>query len=192
MSTWAELGLSPWLASSCAEMGLKRPTPIQLACIPPALAGRDVLGSAETGSGKTAAFALPILQALSVDPFGVFAVVLSPARELSAQIADQFAALGSHMSVKVSVVVGGVDMMRQALELAQRPHIVIGTPGRLADHLRSSGTAMTMRHARFLVIDEADRLLEPVLSAGTKNCIQVGPAQVGPAQVCPAQVEVQF
>ena len=162
MSTapWLELGLSPWLAGACIEMGLKRPTPIQLACIQPVLQGRDVLGSAETGSGKTAAFALPILQALSEDPYGVFAVVLSPARELSAQIADQFAALGARMSVRVSVVVGGVDMMRQALELSKRPHIVIGTPGRLADHLRSSGSATMMRNARFLVIDEADRLLE--------------------------------
>ena len=157
---WLTLGLSPWLAKSCVEMGLKRPTPIQLSCVRPALEGRDVLGSAETGSGKTAAFALPILQALSEDPFGVFAVVLSPARELSAQIADQFSALGAHMRVRVSVVVGGVDMMKQALELAKRPHIVIGTPGRLADHLRSSGSAVVMRNARFLVIDEADRLLE--------------------------------
>ena len=159
-AAWASLGLSPWLGETCIEMGLKRPTPIQEACIPPALQGHDVLGSAETGSGKTAAFALPILQALSEDPYGVFAVVLSPARELAAQIADQFSALGTRMSVRVSLVVGGVDMMRQALELSKRPHIVIGTPGRLADHLRSSGSAAVMRNARFLVIDEADRLLE--------------------------------
>ena len=159
-ASWDKLGLSPWLTKSCVEMGLKRPTPIQLACIQPALQGRDVLGSAETGSGKTAAFALPILQALSEDPFGVFAVVLSPARELAAQIADQFTAFGAHMSVRVAIIVGGVDMMRQALELSKRPHIVIGTPGRMADHLRSSGSAVVMRNARFLVIDEADRLLE--------------------------------
>jgi len=159
-AAWASLGLSPWLGETCIEMGLKRPTPIQEACIPPALQGHDVLGSAETGSGKTAAFALPILQALSEDPYGVFAVVLSPARELAAQIADQFSALGTRMSVRVSLIVGGVDMMRQALELSKRPHIVIGTPGRLADHLRSSGSAAVMRNARFLVIDEADRLLE--------------------------------
>ena len=112
---WTALGLSPWLATSCVEMGLKRPTPIQAACIGPVINGKDVLGSAETGSGKTAAFALPILQALSEDPYGVFAVVLSPARELASQIADQFTAFGAHMSVRVSVVVGGVDMMRQAL-----------------------------------------------------------------------------
>ena len=159
-SAWVSLGLSPWLAEACRSMGLSRPTPIQLACVGPALAGRDVLGSAETGSGKTAAFALPILQALSEDPYGVFAVVLSPARELASQIADQFVALGARMQLRTTVVVGGVDMMQQALALAERPHVVVGTPGRLADHMRSNNTALTMRNARFLVIDEADRLLE--------------------------------
>ena len=101
MADFASLGLAPWLAGACKEMGLKEPTPIQKACIGPALEGQDVLGSAETGSGKTAAFALPILQALSVDPYGVFAVVLSPARELATQIAEQFSALGSRMGVRV-------------------------------------------------------------------------------------------
>lgn len=157
---FSDLGLAPWLTASCRAMGLRKPTPIQAACIGPALAGRDVLGSAETGSGKTAAFALPVLQALSVDPYGVFAIVLSPARELAMQISDQFSALGAHMNVRVCVVVGGRDMMTQALELAARPHVVVGTPGRLADHLRSSGTCSVVAKARFLVIDEADRLLE--------------------------------
>lgn len=143
-----QLGLSSWLVSACHEMGLKEPTPIQSACIGPTLQGRDVLGSAETGSGKTAAFALPIIEALSRDPFGVFAVVLSPARELASQIAEQFAALGARMPVRVNVVVGGVDMMRQSLELAQRPHVVVATPGRLADHLRSSSTAAMLRKVR--------------------------------------------
>ena len=176
-SDWTSLGLAPWLAGSCVEMGLKKPTPIQRACIGPALQGRDVVGSAETGSGKTAAFALPIIQALSEDPYGVFAVVLSPARELASQIADQFTALGSHMSVRVAVVVGGVDMMRQALELAKRPHVVIGTPGRLADHLRSSGTAVVLRNARFLVIDEADRLLELGFSADVGAIVERLPSR---------------
>ena len=174
---WTALGLSPWLGSTCAEMGLRKPTPIQTACITPALQGRDVLGSAETGSGKTAAFALPVLQALSEDPFGVFAVVLSPARELAQQIADQFTALGARMQLRVAVVVGGVDMMRQALQLAERPHIVIGTPGRLADHLRSSGTAAYMRSTRFLIIDEADRLLELGFSSDLTDILQRLPSR---------------
>jgi ATP-dependent RNA helicase DDX49/DBP8 len=169
---WESLGLSPWLASNCVAMGLRKPSPIQAACVGPALKGQDVLGSAETGSGKTAAFVLPVLQALSEDPFGVFAVVLSPARELAAQIGEQFTALGARMQLRVALAVGGVDMMRQALQLAERPHVVIGTPGRLADHLRSSGTAATMRHVRFLVIDEADRLLELGFASDLSDIVQ--------------------
>eukprot|EP00316_Scyphosphaera_apsteinii_P004306 CAMPEP_0119349990 /NCGR_PEP_ID=MMETSP1333-20130426/109831_1 /TAXON_ID=418940 /ORGANISM="Scyphosphaera apsteinii, Strain RCC1455" /LENGTH=512 /DNA_ID=CAMNT_0007362597 /DNA_START=170 /DNA_END=1708 /DNA_ORIENTATION=- len=156
-------------------MGLREPTPIQQACIGPTLQGRDVLGSAETGSGKTAAFALPIIQALSNDPYGVFAVVLSPARELASQIADQFAAFGAPMPVRVSVVVGGVDMMQQALELAQRPHVVVGTPGRLADHMQSGTTGSVLRKVRFLVIDEADRLLEQGFSSDLEQIISALP-----------------
>ena len=160
LETFEHIGLSPWLVDACVELGLKRPTPIQAACIRPALAGQDVLGSAETGSGKTAAFVLPMLQALSCDPFGVFSVILSPARELASQIADQVTALGSGMGVRVVTIVGGHDMMKQALVLAQRPHVVVATPGRLADHLRSGDTAAALRRLRMLIIDEADRLLE--------------------------------
>ena len=175
--TMESLGLSPWLVSSCAEMGLREPTPIQAACVKPALDGRDIVGSAETGSGKTAAFALPILQALSADPHGIFALVLSPARELAHQIADQFAALGAPLRVRVCVVVGGADMMPQALELSQRPHIVVATPGRFADHLRSSNVAPAVAKLRFVVIDEERRADEA--GAVKKLCSHAG---VGCAQ----------
>ena len=91
---WRSLGLSKWLARSCVAMGLRSPTPVQRACIGAVIAGRDVIASAPTGSGKTAAFALPILQTLSEDPYGIYAVVLTPARELAIPIAEQFEALG--------------------------------------------------------------------------------------------------
>lgn len=156
-----EVGLSPWLVHSCKQLGLFTPTPIQAACIGPALAGKDILGSAETGSGKTAAFVLPMLQALSCDPYGVMGLILSPARELASQIADQVSALGSGMGVQVVTIVGGHDMMQQALVLAQRPHIVVATPGRLVDHLSSGDVALSLRRLRMLVIDEADRCAHP-------------------------------
>ena len=156
-----EVGLSPWLVDSCKQLGLLTPTPIQAACIRPALAGQDILGSAETGSGKTAAFVLPMLQALSCDPYGVMGLILSPARELASQIADQVSALGSGMGVNVVTIVGGHDMMQQALVLAQRPHIVVATPGRLVDHLSSGDVALSLRRLRMLVIDEADRCARP-------------------------------
>lgn len=112
------------------------------------------------GSGKTAAFALPILQTLSKDPYGIYAVVLTPTRELAFQLADQLRVLGSSLSLRDAVVIGGLDMLPQAIALGERPHIVIATPGRLADHIRSN-TAMHLTHCRYLVLDEVDRLMEP-------------------------------
>ncbi|NWT20559.1 DDX49 helicase, partial [Vireo altiloquus] len=154
------LGLAPWLAEQARQVGLVRPTPVQAACIPAVLQGRDCLGCAKTGSGKTAAFVLPVLQVLAEDPFGIFCLLSpSPHRELAYQIAEQFRVLGKPLGLKDCVVVGGLDMVAQALELSRRPHVVIATPGRLADHLRSSNT-FSLRKLKFLVLDEADRLLE--------------------------------
>ncbi|OUM66829.1 hypothetical protein PIROE2DRAFT_40497, partial [Piromyces sp. E2] len=127
--------------------------------------GKDVIGSAKTGSGKTAAFALPILQKLAEDPFGVFALVLTPTRELAFQIAEQFRALGSSINLKQSIVVGGLDMMTQAIELSRKPHIVIATPGRLVDHINSSTNAIHFKRIKFLVLDEVDRLLDSTFAS---------------------------
>nr|XP_022329447.1 probable ATP-dependent RNA helicase DDX49 [Crassostrea virginica] len=154
-----KLGLNEWLWSQCHTMGLRQPTPIQVNCIPPILEGKDCIGCAKTGSGKTAAFALPIVQKLSEDPFGIFALVLTPTRELAFQIAEQFNVLGKPINVRVTVITGGLDMMQQGIDLQVKPHIVISTPGRLADHLQSCDT-FSLRKIKFLVLDEADRLIE--------------------------------
>ncbi|NWR60618.1 DDX49 helicase, partial [Bucorvus abyssinicus] len=184
MAEFRALGLAPWLVEQARQVGLSRPTPVQAACIPAvlqgeslgpwprpgtavngrsrspsSLAGRDCLGCAKTGSGKTAAFVLPVLQVLSEDPYGIFCLVLTPTRELAYQIAEQFRVLGKPLGLKDCVVVGGLDMVAQALELSRKPHVVIATPGRLADHLRSSNT-FSLKKLKFLVLDEADRLLE--------------------------------
>ncbi|CAL1675318.1 unnamed protein product [Lasius platythorax] len=155
---FSDLKLNSWLFTQCDTMGLKNPTPIQQNCIPRILAGEDCIGCAKTGSGKTLAFALPILQKLCEDPYGIFALVLTPTRELAFQIADQFAAIGKAINLKKCVIVGGMDMMVQGLELSKRPHIVVATPGRLADHLDSCDT-FSLQKIKFLVVDEADRLL---------------------------------
>lgn len=139
-------------------LGVKDPTPIQVNCIPEILKGRDCIGAAKTGSGKTLAFALPIIQKLCEDPYGIYALILTPTRELAYQIADQFAVIGKPMNLKHCVVVGGVDMVAQGQELSKKPHIVVATPGRLADHLESCST-FTLSKIKFLVLDEADRLL---------------------------------
>lgn len=117
------------------------------------------MGCAKTGSGKTAAFVFPVLQKLSEDPYGIFCLVLTPTRELAYQIAEQFRVLGKPLGVKDCIIVGGMDMVAQALELSNQPHVVVATPGRLADHIRSSNT-FSLSRIQFLILDEADRLLE--------------------------------
>ncbi|KAH9973006.1 P-loop containing nucleoside triphosphate hydrolase protein [Lactifluus volemus] len=157
--TFASLDISPPLLSALSKMAIHAPTEIQRACIPPLLEGRDCIGNAKTGSGKTIAFALPILQKLAADPYGIFALVLTPTRELAFQISEQFVVLGSPLNIRTAVIVGGMDMMAQAIELNNLPHVVIATPGRLVDHLRSSSAEWDLSRVKILVLDEADRLL---------------------------------
>lgn len=160
MSSFADLPIKQWLLAQCTTLGFKRPTPVQSACIPPIRAGRDCLASAKTGSGKTAAFALPIIDALSDDPYGIFALILTPTRELAQQIGEQFRAFGRPIGLRDCLVIGGQSMTDQASLLSDKPHIVVATPGRLADHMRSGTTSgANWRRLRFLVLDEADRLL---------------------------------
>eukprot|EP00050_Salpingoeca_kvevrii_P001490 m.170993 g.170993 ORF g.170993 m.170993 type:complete len:566 (-) comp10383_c0_seq2:2567-4264(-) len=156
-ATFESLGLSRWLVQQVHSMGMSNPTPVQVHCIPRILRGLDCIGSAKTGSGKTAAFALPVLETLSKDPYGVYCVVLTPTRELAFQIGEQFDAFGKPLNIRCSVVVGGLDMMTQATELSRRPHVIVATPGRLADHLLNR--SLSLNRVKYFVLDEADRLL---------------------------------
>ena len=142
-------------------MAIKRPTAIQKGCIPKILDGRDVIGGSRTGSGKTVAFTVPMLQRWAQDPVGIFAVILTPTRELALQILEQIKAISAPQSLKPILVTGGSEMRPQALALSQRPHVVIATPGRLADHILNSGkdTTSGFRRTQIVVLDEADRLL---------------------------------
>ena len=148
--TFKSLGLIDPLLEALDKMNFKAPTEIQAQALPHALEGRDIIGVASTGSGKTAAFALPILQKLWDDPKGLFACVLAPTRELAYQISQQFEALGSAMGVRCAVIVGGTDIMAQKVALAKRPHIVVATPGRLDDHLEKT-KGFNLRGIKFLV-----------------------------------------
>lgn len=176
--SFSSLGVAPWLEESLSAMRITAPTPIQEACIGPILEGHDCIGGAQTGSGKTIAFAAPMLTQWSANPLGVFGVVLTPTRELAYQIAEQFKALGAAANAKVCVVVGGEDMVKQTLELEKLPHFVVATPGRLADHVMSSGedTIRGLRRARYLVLDEADRLLTNSFAGHLETIFGVLPA----------------
>uniref|UniRef100_A0A0D9X2G9 RNA helicase n=1 Tax=Leersia perrieri TaxID=77586 RepID=A0A0D9X2G9_9ORYZ len=158
-TTFTELGVCPELVEACDAMGWKEPTRIQAEAIPYALQGRDVIGVGQTGSGKTAAFAIPIIQALLEHRQRFFACVLAPTRELAIQIAKQFEALGSAIGLQRSVLVGGIPWTIQTISLAKRPHVVVGTPGRLLDHLTNT-KGFSLNKLKYLVLDEADDLLK--------------------------------
>ena len=174
--TFSDLGLSESLNKVCEDLGIVEPSPVQRGCIPAVLQGRNVIGIAQTGSGKTAAFALPVLHSLAKNPYGVFNLVLTPTRELAFQIADQYAAFGSGQSVRVSVVVGGLDFQDQAKQLNKRPHIVIATPGRLKALIDSdSALAKAFQRTAFLILDEADRLLDESFESDLDEILSVLP-----------------
>lgn len=167
--TFKDLGVVDTLAEACATLKYEQPTQIQAESIPIALQGRDIVGLAETGSGKTAAFALPILQRLLDNPQPFYSLVLAPTRELAFQIGKTFEALGAVIALKVCTIVGGMEFTPQQIALGKKPHIIVATPGRILDHMeRTKG--FNLRNLKYLVLDEADRLLElefgPVIEVG--------------------------
>ena len=162
MSGFDELGLSKKLLSAVEEEGYTNPTPVQEQSIPPLLAGRDVLGVAQTGTGKTAAFALPVLQIMSRSrPQGkrmIRALVLSPTRELAAQINERFSAYGENLDLRHRVIFGGVSQKPQVRDLQRGLDILIATPGRLLDLINQR--YIDISKVEFFVLDEADRMLD--------------------------------
>ena len=141
------------------DLGFTEPTAVQKAAIPPALSGKDVLANASTGSGKSAAFGIPLIEALAKLPGGTTrALILAPTRELAAQIADHLSALARHTSVRVAAVYGGVGFGPQAAAFRRGTEIIVATPGRLLDHL--SQKTGSLAGVSMLVLDEADRMLD--------------------------------
>ena len=159
-----QLGLSAELLRAVSDLGYDTPTPIQLGAIPPVLAGRDLLAAAQTGTGKTAGFALPLLQRLSAEnphprgPRAPRALVLVPTRELAAQVGESFDDYGRHLHQRTVLIFGGVSPRPQVDALRQGVDIVVATPGRLLDHFAER--AIDLSQVRYLVLDEADRMLD--------------------------------
>ena len=153
------LGLSEAILRDLADAKFVSPTPIQEQAIPPALAGRDVIGCAQTGTGKTAAFVIPMIERLSTLPKGQpKALILAPTRELALQTLTTIEKLGRSRRISATVIVGGADMQAQVRGLRQRPDILVATPGRLLDHMWN-GTIL-LSSITMLVLDEADRMLD--------------------------------
>ena len=165
-SSFSNLSLAEPLARAVAEMGYETMTPIQEQAIPVVLSGQDVMGAAQTGTGKTAAFALPLLQRMmahenaSTSParHPVRALVLLPTRELAVQVAQQVELYAKYTNLRSAVVFGGMDMKPQTLELKKGVEVLVATPGRLLDHIEAKNAVLNQ--VEYVVLDEADRMLD--------------------------------
>ncbi|KAJ4842912.1 DEAD-box ATP-dependent RNA helicase 28 [Turnera subulata] len=176
-NSFMELNLSRPLLRACEALGYTKPTPIQAACIPLALMGRDICGSAITGSGKTAAFSLPTLERLLFRPKRVLAIrvlILTPTRELAVQVHSMIEKLAQFTDIRCCLVVGGLSTKVQEAALRSMPDIVVATPGRMIDHLRNS-MSVDLDDLAVLILDEADRLLELGFSAEIHELVRLCP-----------------
>ncbi|TCS94833.1 DEAD/DEAH box helicase [Hazenella coriacea] len=158
MATFSELGLSSSLLQSISHMGFEEATPIQERTIPIAMEGRDVLGQAQTGTGKTAAFGIPMIEKVSVDTDEIQGIVITPTRELAIQVAEELNRIGQYKKVRSLPIYGGQDINRQIRSLKKRPQIIVGTPGRLQDHMRRR--TIRLNNINLVVLDEADEMLQ--------------------------------
>jgi len=157
MSTFEQLGLSPETLQAIYKLGFEEPTPIQEKAIPLALSGADIIGQAPTGTGKTAAFGLPIIERMVPGSDDIQGLVVVPTRELAIQVAEELNKIGEYKRVHTLPIYGGQDMMRQIKLLKKRPQIVVGTPGRLMDHMRRR--TIRLQNISIVVLDEADEML---------------------------------
>ncbi len=175
MNNFDALGLNSVLAKSLARMKYDTPTPIQAKAIPFALEGRDVMGSAQTGTGKTAAFSVPLVEFLLNNERGT-ALVMTPTRELGKQVMEvMHQMLGPKSRIKTAFLIGGESMSKQCSQLRNRPRLVVGTPGRINDHLERGN--LDLDDARFLVLDEMDRMLDMGFSIQIDRIVKYMPSQ---------------
>ncbi len=179
MNTFQSLGLSAELLRALSDQGYETPTPIQARAIPPALDGADLMAAAQTGTGKTAAFVLPILQRLSAAPGhrgkAPRALVLTPTRELAAQVAESVRDYGRHLPLRSVTIHGGVSINPQTKRLRQGVDVLIATPGRLLDHLGQGN--LDLSAVETLVLDEADRMLDMGFLPDIRRLLAVLPGQ---------------
>ena len=173
MKTFSEMGLPESLRHTLTHLNFVATTPIQAKAIPIALKGNDILGSAQTGTGKTVAFAIPLIVNL-YNKQNNTALVMTPTRELASQVMSQFASLlGKKTKIRSVLLIGGDSMTRQLKQLKKRPRIIVGTPGRINDHLDRK--SLKLSEAKFLVLDETDRMLDMGFSIQINEILKFAP-----------------
>ncbi|MGM1046922.1 MAG: DEAD/DEAH box helicase [Bacillota bacterium] len=158
MKTFAEFGLEPQVLQAITELGFEEATPIQSQSIPIAISGKDMIGQAQTGTGKTAAFGLPLINKISKDEDRIVALVMAPTRELAIQVAEEIGKLSRFKGIRSLPIYGGQDIGRQIRALKKKPQIIIGTPGRLLDHINRK--TIRLDDVQTVVLDEADEMLD--------------------------------
>jgi ATP-dependent RNA helicase DeaD len=173
MTTFSDLGLRPALLESLAELGYEEPTPIQAEAIPPLLQGRDLLGQAATGTGKTAAFALPLLERIELGGPCPRALVLVPTRELATQVSEAIHKYGRHLGARVLPVYGGAPIVRQMKALERGIDVVVATPGRAIDHL--TRRTLNLQDIQVVVLDEADEMLDMGFAEDIETILEHAP-----------------
>lgn len=158
MTNFSELELQPNVLKAITEMGFEEPTPIQAKTLPLALAGKDLIGQAQTGTGKTAAFGIPMIEKIDPSEEKVVSLVMCPTRELAIQVAEELGKLSRFKRLRVLPIYGGQEIGRQIRALKKRPQIIIGTPGRMLDHINRK--TIRLDHVNTVVLDEADEMLD--------------------------------
>ncbi|MCE2927520.1 MAG: DEAD/DEAH box helicase [Rickettsiales bacterium] len=176
MNDFLSLGLPQPLLDALKRINFNTPTPIQAQAIPPALEGKDILGSAQTGTGKTGAFGIPLVAKLLASPRGS-ALVMTPTRELAMQVIEMIDQLtaGPYNTIKSVLLIGGESMPKQIQQLRARPRLIVGTPGRINDHLERG--SLMLHDANFLVLDETDRMLDMGFETQIERVVKFLPPQ---------------
>lgn len=157
LTKFKDLNLSPAILKAIDQMGFEEATPIQAATIPAGLEGKDIIGQAQTGTGKTTAFGIPMLEKIDTKADFIQGLIIAPTRELAIQVSEELYKIGSVKRVKIVAVYGGQDIQRQIRALRNRPHIIVGTPGRILDHINRK--TLKLEKLQTLVLDEADEML---------------------------------
>lgn len=173
---FSDLGLDNWLLKNIKCLEYTNPTPVQEKVIPQILKPSSIIAISKTGTGKTASFCLPLLHILSQDPFGLFAIILEPTRELAMQVLEKLQVYSTGFNLRVSLIIGGVDYTHQSIELEKIPHIIIATPGRLKT-LLMNGSVKLVNNLKFLVLDEFDQLLNDTIKPDIDDIISYLPTE---------------
>ncbi|MGF7045797.1 ATP-dependent RNA helicase DeaD [Paenibacillus sp. DS2015] len=175
MKTFAEFDLEPKILQAITELGFEESTPIQDQAIPIAMAGRDLIGQAQTGTGKTAAFGIPLISKISKEEERIMALIMTPTRELAIQVAEEIGKIARFKGIRSLAIYGGQDISRQIRSLKNKPQIIIGTPGRLLDHINRK--TIRLNDVQTVVLDEADEMLDMGFMDDIQSILKLVPAE---------------